>query len=118
MWSGRLQGSAGGPAVRPDVACGLNLLAPCRAARRTVEPPERLVFSWAWDDEAEAGEPLVTLELLDQGKATEMVLTHERFPNRETPGQAPAGLGRVPGAACPEPVGCRTLVHEEQRRIP
>jgi uncharacterized protein YndB with AHSA1/START domain len=44
-------------------------------------PPERLVFTWAWENDAAAiGETLVTVELRDLGGRTELVLTHERFP--------------------------------------
>ncbi|MBV8246118.1 MAG: SRPBCC domain-containing protein [Candidatus Eremiobacteraeota bacterium] len=44
---------------------------------REVRAPERLSFTWQWEgDEAEM---LVTLEFREQGEATELVLTHERF---------------------------------------
>jgi uncharacterized protein YndB with AHSA1/START domain len=41
-----------------------------------VDPPEKLVFTWsgqAW----QARETIVTLEFLDRGPMTEVVLTHE-----------------------------------------
>lgn len=49
---------------------------------REIEPPHRLVYSWDWEEES-IGETLVTVEFRDQGESTEVVLTHERFPNAE-----------------------------------
>jgi uncharacterized protein YndB with AHSA1/START domain len=54
---------------------------------REVSPPSRLVFTWAWEKdgsepdfgEVEAPETLVTVELLEQGQHTMLVLTHEKF---------------------------------------
>lgn len=46
--------------------------------------PAKLVYSWIWEpplDHAGA-ETLVTVEFFDKGDATELVLTHERFPNQ------------------------------------
>lgn len=48
---------------------------------REVTPPERLVYTWRW--EHEPGETLVTVEFLDRGGSTEVVLTHEMFQARE-----------------------------------
>lgn len=48
---------------------------------REIRPPERLAFTWRWEDWPEDGESLVTVELRDLGGSTEMVLTHERFPS-------------------------------------
>jgi uncharacterized protein YndB with AHSA1/START domain len=47
-----------------------------------VTPPERLVYTWAWED-GFVEDTLVTVEFLDRGGATEVILTHERFPNAE-----------------------------------
>jgi uncharacterized protein YndB with AHSA1/START domain len=55
-----------------------------------VKPPERLVFTWGWQkvplgkgksEELQKTESLVTVELFERGKSTEMVFTHERFEN-------------------------------------
>ena len=48
-----------------------------------VATPEKLVYTWVWEPPLEnAGtETLVTVEFLDRDGATELVLTHERFPN-------------------------------------
>jgi uncharacterized protein YndB with AHSA1/START domain len=50
---------------------------------REVRPPERLVYTWRWEAEPEYGETLVTVEFLDRGESTEVVLTHELFPTQE-----------------------------------
>ena len=53
---------------------------------REVSAPRRLVFTWTWaEPDPHAGiETLVTVELLEHGQETEVVVTHERFPNEET----------------------------------
>ena len=57
---------------------------------REVKPPEKLVFTWAWEkllpgkDKAEdlnEGESLVTVQLIARGDSTDMIFTHENFPN-------------------------------------
>ena len=49
---------------------------------REVTPPERLVYTWQWEDDAEGtGETLVIVEFKDLGPRTEVTLTHERFPD-------------------------------------
>ena len=46
-----------------------------------VEPPTKLVFSWAWEaPNPDTSETLVTVEFHDLNGATEIVITHERFP--------------------------------------
>ena len=55
-----------------------------RGVFREVRPPERLVYTWKWEEDTEgAGETLVTVEFKDLGARTEVVLTHERFPDAE-----------------------------------
>jgi uncharacterized protein YndB with AHSA1/START domain len=54
---------------------------------REVKPPERLVFTWEWDDypnPGESGRTLVTVEFLERGQRTELVLTHEGFPHESS----------------------------------
>ena len=50
---------------------------------REVRPPEKLVYTWAWEAEPEQGETLVTVEFLDRDDSTEVVLTHELFPSEK-----------------------------------
>ena len=46
---------------------------------RVVEPPERLVYTWRWDGlDIDGGrQSLVTVEFLELGDATEVVITHD-----------------------------------------
>lgn len=47
-----------------------------------IVPPEKLVFTWA-SRTIRGQETLVTLDFLDQGPVTEVVLTHERISTPE-----------------------------------
>jgi uncharacterized protein YndB with AHSA1/START domain len=48
-----------------------------------VQPPEKLVFSWAWEaPQADSSETLVTVELHDVQGGTQIIITHERFPGQ------------------------------------
>ena len=51
---------------------------------REVKPPERIVYTWRWEHERDSPEMLVTVEFRDRGDRTEIVLTHEGFPNEES----------------------------------
>ena len=49
-----------------------------------VRPPERLVYTWKWDEmpgHPGAGDTVVTVDFREQGSETEIVLTHEGFTN-------------------------------------
>lgn len=49
-----------------------------------IEPPQRLVMTWAWEPaEEDARETRVSVNFLEQGAQTEVVLTHELLPNKE-----------------------------------
>ena len=50
---------------------------------REIKPPEKLAFTWRWEQEPNAQESLVTVEFHDRGDSTEIVLTHEQLPNSE-----------------------------------
>lgn len=51
---------------------------------REVDRPQRLVYTWDWEEEDQAvGETIVTVEFKDLGETTEVVVTHERFPSAE-----------------------------------
>lgn len=51
---------------------------------REVDPPRRLVYTWQWEEkENDVGETVVTVEFHPKGDLTEVVLTHELFPNAE-----------------------------------
>lgn len=54
---------------------------------REVTPPEKLVYTWSWEQgmpgATEMRETLVTIEFIDRGGSTEMILTHEMFPTED-----------------------------------
>jgi len=52
---------------------------------REIAPPNRLVYTWAWEDggAAEMGETLVTVEFRGRESHTEIVLIHSLFPAEE-----------------------------------
>jgi uncharacterized protein YndB with AHSA1/START domain len=51
-----------------------------------ISPPERLVFTMGWEDfpfvHVDSDATTVTVEFHEHGEGTELVLTHERQPNR------------------------------------
>lgn len=47
-----------------------------------IDPPSRLVFTWQAN--ATSGKSLLTLEFIDRGDQTELILTHERMPDSDT----------------------------------
>lgn len=58
---------------------------------REVLPGEKLVFTWAWEEHTPEmvrmgqgiGETLVTVEFLEREGSTELILTHENFPDKK-----------------------------------
>jgi uncharacterized protein YndB with AHSA1/START domain len=62
---------------------------------KEIDPPSRLVFTWAWtqEDGSRGQETTVTLEFLDRGEATELVLTQEGFVDEEIRGKHQQGWG-------------------------
>ena len=55
-----------------------------------IEPPEKLVFAWSVGA-APGQETVVTLDFLDQGAVTEVVLTHEHLATPERHAVAEGG---------------------------
>jgi uncharacterized protein YndB with AHSA1/START domain len=48
-------------------------------------PPERLVFTWAWEEDGARGhETVVTIELFETPGGTRLELTHERFETEDS----------------------------------
>ena len=47
-------------------------------------PGRRLVFSWAWENEPDHGDSLITVELSPEGKGTKLVFTHEQLPTAKS----------------------------------
>jgi uncharacterized protein YndB with AHSA1/START domain len=61
---------------------------------REIAPPERLVYTWDWEEPEQAmGETVVTVEFRDLGGSTEIVLTHEGFPNEDAAAGHSQGWG-------------------------
>lgn len=50
---------------------------------REVDPPKRLAYTWRWESDPDSPDTLVTVEFRDRGGSTDVVLTHELFPNEE-----------------------------------
>jgi uncharacterized protein YndB with AHSA1/START domain len=50
---------------------------------REIKPPEKIAFTWRWENDPTASESMVTLEFRDLGISTEILLTHEQLPNAE-----------------------------------
>jgi uncharacterized protein YndB with AHSA1/START domain len=51
---------------------------------REIVAPERLVFTWAWEEDGARGhETLVTIELFETPGGTRLELTHEGFENED-----------------------------------
>ena len=55
-------------------------------AYELIAPPDRLAFSWIWEPpDPHAGIPTrVLVRFLEQGDATEVVMTHDRLPSKES----------------------------------
>ncbi len=51
---------------------------------REVKPPERLVYTWTWEGSTmQVKDSVVTVEFLDRGGSTEVILTHALLPSDE-----------------------------------
>lgn len=51
---------------------------------REVERPSKLVYTWDWKEaDNQMGDTLVTVEFNEMGESTEVIITHELFPNDE-----------------------------------
>lgn len=48
---------------------------------QVIDPPQRLVYTWRWEDKPSAGESTVTIEFTERGRSTEVVLRHEGLPD-------------------------------------
>ena len=66
---------------------------------REVNPPAKLVFTWAFekmpDDDSDfvPAETLVTVEFIERGVGTEVVLTYEQFPDEHMRDEHQQGWG-------------------------
>ncbi|NNE45187.1 MAG: SRPBCC domain-containing protein [Rhodothermales bacterium] len=53
-------------------------------AYREIDAPNRLVYTWAWEEIPDAYQSLVTVTFNSLGDSTEVVILHERFPDEKT----------------------------------
>ena len=52
---------------------------------REIQPPSKLVFTWAWDEDGAPGhESLVTVEFIARGNATDVIFTHGQLLDAES----------------------------------
>ena len=62
-----------------------------------MSPPEKLVYTWVWEkapfdiSDWTPPETLVTVEFLDKGTSTEIVLTHGQFADEHMRGELNQG---------------------------
>jgi uncharacterized protein YndB with AHSA1/START domain len=45
-----------------------------------VDPPRKIAYAWNWAQMADMPESLVTVEFIDRGEATEILLRHSGLP--------------------------------------
>jgi len=50
-----------------------------RGTYRELDRPDKLSFTWRWDEDTAGPDTLVTVTLTARGDATDLVLRHERF---------------------------------------
>ena len=51
---------------------------------KVVQFPERLVFTWLWEEGDKPGDMQITIELRDVNRETEMYFKHEFFPDKKS----------------------------------
>ena len=51
---------------------------------RQIVPPARIVLTWRWETGPDGSESLVTVELIERGSQTELVLTHEGLTSEQS----------------------------------
>ena len=52
-----------------------------------VKPPERVRFTWLWENDpvhGDSGDTVVTVDFVERGAGTEVVLTHEALPSERS----------------------------------
>jgi uncharacterized protein YndB with AHSA1/START domain len=53
---------------------------------RVIDRPSKLVYTWRWE-ESPMPESVVTIEFLDRGKSTEVILRHDGLADAESRGR-------------------------------
>jgi uncharacterized protein YndB with AHSA1/START domain len=54
---------------------------------REIQPPEKIVFTWCWEQDPNKHESVVTVEFRDLGASTEIFLTHALLPDADSRGK-------------------------------
>lgn len=54
-----------------------------RGVYREIESPDRLVYTWTWDEHPDAGESLITVEFKAIDGGTEVTMVHSGLPTEE-----------------------------------
>ena len=60
-------------------------------------PPQRLVFTWAWETDPPGIDTRVTIEFFEQGEVTRVVLRHERLADTQSRDQHRRGWEEILG---------------------
>lgn len=55
-----------------------------RGIYREIDRPNRLVYSWAWDEHLEHGESLITVDFADVDGGTEVTMVHSGLPDAKS----------------------------------
>lgn len=50
---------------------------------QVIDPPARLAYTWSWETRPAISDTLVSLEFIERGASTEVVLRHSKLPNDE-----------------------------------
>jgi uncharacterized protein YndB with AHSA1/START domain len=54
-----------------------------RGEYKEIDRPRKLVFSWGFDTDPQYGDTVITLEFVDMGGKTELILTQGNFPTKD-----------------------------------
>jgi uncharacterized protein YndB with AHSA1/START domain len=75
--------------LRPNGAYRIHMRAPdgtehrVTGVYREIDPPRKVVYTWGWEGDHVVKDSLVTIEFLERGDATEVVLTHAIADDKE-----------------------------------
>ncbi len=82
---------------------------------QVIEPPSKLSFTWI-SKGTDLKTTLVTVELFEREGATELILTHERFPSADRVRQHESGWGQIADRLAEYLQAVKTRSHEHSTR--
>jgi uncharacterized protein YndB with AHSA1/START domain len=82
---------------------------------QVIEPPSKLSFTWI-SKGTDLKTTLVTVELFVREAATELILTHERFPSADYVRQHKSGWGQIADRLAEHLQAVKTQSHEHSTR--